>query len=233
VDAVKQLNADPFVKVWFCFTGIMNIDPFNIAVVFLELDAPNRRRESVEERIVPQAVIAGLAHRAIIHAAAEFDGYDSASLSDRPGKRKSERRIYAERQLTQLAVERIEAELIGSIPENLIVPARKEIEKEIERQTSKAYMPEPSIGRRFEAAKTLAAEGRLAQIREIGSQFLYLADLPRAVRRQMETTWVPDWSKANAPWGKIGESELWRGSSAILALGGPELRGRSVTAEFR
>lgn len=233
VEAVRQLNTDPFVKVWLCFTGIGSIDPFDIAVIFLELDAPNRRRENADERVVPAPVIWGLAHRAIIHAASELDEYQADTLSRFPGGRKSEKRIYVESRLTQLALERIEEELIDAVPENLIAPARMEIEREIERQASKAYMPESDVGRRFEAAKSLAVEGKLAQIRAIGSQFLYLADLPVDMRRQMEKSWRPDWCQANKPCGKIGGSELWRGSGAILALGGPELNGRSVSDAFQ
>ncbi len=72
-EAAQQLNTDPFVKVWLCFTGISSIDPFYAAVLLLELDAPNRRRETAAERAVPQAVISGLAHRAIVHAASDME----------------------------------------------------------------------------------------------------------------------------------------------------------------
>jgi hypothetical protein len=236
IEATRQLNTDPFVKVWLCFTGISSIDPFHAAVLLLELDAPNRRREHAAERVVPPAVISGLAHRAIIHAASdmeEMDERDMESLSELSQGRRSWDRQTAEQKLVQRAIESIEAELLSAAPEDLLVPVRQEIEEEIRRQARKAYMPESGVARRFAKAKRVAAEGKLARIRPVGAQWLYLADLPIEMRRRMERTWSPNWGQANRPWGRIGNTELWRGSSAVLALGGPELEGQDITAALR
>ncbi|MCL5279436.1 MAG: hypothetical protein M1376_05980 [Planctomycetes bacterium] len=237
LEAARQLNTDPFVKVWLCFTGISRIDPFHATTSLFELDAPNRRRETVVERVVPQPVISGLAHRAIVHAASEMeeaDEFGMASLSELSQGRKSESRRMAERQLAYLAIERIEEELLlSAAPRDLLVPIRQQVEEEIRNQAGKVYMPEAGVARRFERAKRVAAEGRLAQIRPVGAQWLYLADLPVETRHQMERTWAPDWGQVDKPWGRIGDMELWRGSSAVLALGGPELEGQNIATASR
>ncbi len=226
IEAARQLNTDPFVKVWLSFTGITNIDPFRSAVVFIELDAPKRRREKTEERVVPPAVVWGLARRAIIRAASEIEPDELATLNKR---RKSEDRLDAESKLIQRATERIEEELLGATPEDLIVPARKEIEMEIERQASKAHMPDADEAERFVLAKQVAAKGMLGRIRSVGNSVLYLADLPVEDRQQLQRSWSANWARANKSWADAGGTPLWRGSSAVLALGGPDLEGRHVS----
>lgn len=229
VDAARQLNTDPFVTVWLSFTGITSINPFCASVFFLELDAPDERRENAGKRIVPKAVISGLAHRAIVRAASDFGPDEIEHLEARTRKKKTAIRLAAEEKLIQMAVDGIEEELLQATPQSLIGSARAEVQLEIERLASKAYVPESGIARHFEKAKRVAAEGQLARIRQVGSQYLYLADMPADIRRQMETTWSPDWDCASAPCGAIAGCKLWRGSSAVLTLGGPDLDERNLS----
>jgi len=231
-EAAQQLNTDPFVKVWLSFTAIRNIDPFKADVIFLELDAPNRRRENVAVRVVPPAVIKGLAYRAITHAASDLPPLDIIGLGTKPPGKKSDSRKAAESRLILRANEMIEEELLDvSIEKSFLPNIRKEVEREIEIQVGKSFLQESYIGKKYELAKRRAAEGKLSYIRSIGSAGLYIADIPRVERREMEKTWTPNWADANKPWKTVNKKNLWRGSSAVFAIGSEEINNLLVTEE--
>jgi hypothetical protein len=80
VDAVHQLNADPFVQIWGAFTHIQQISPMRLNVTFLELDVGDDRRNVVKKRVLPHAVMLGLAERALRRAVTEVKADDLRPL---------------------------------------------------------------------------------------------------------------------------------------------------------
>jgi hypothetical protein len=193
VEAVQQLNADPYVKVWGAFTQTWRITPMELAVTFLELDVPESYRANRPHRILPQAVLVGLAERAISTAAANLAEYEIEVLTSkaRSSKGESSARATVEGKLIQLAMEEMKA-LVASEEADVVLaasPEHSEFEREIERQVQKVRVPEKRIGRRFYEAKVQAGEGTLRQVRSIGTSSLLMVGLSTEQRLQATRNW--------------------------------------------
>ena len=225
-DTIQQLNADPFVRVWYAFTEAIDIRPLRVNVTFLELDAPDRRRERIEELMVPQAVIAGLAEQVLNTAAAEvFEDMDdtkweASGLPFTPDLRN---------QIRTASESKFEPALSFAAPEALLGSVRKAVEIEFgERLKKLKKVPKECAGRQFLNAKRLAVEGRLARVRRAGDKSIYLADMPAPHRTNLGGSWKPSCKAANQRWSHVHGSPLWRCSSAVLALGAEELDGQPI-----
>lgn len=71
VNAVSQMNADPFVQVWGAFTDVTQISPdMHCKVTFVELNVPDSRRSSRTRMAVPDVVVSGIAERSFNEALA-------------------------------------------------------------------------------------------------------------------------------------------------------------------
>jgi hypothetical protein len=181
VEAVQQLNADPYVRVWGAFTQIQQIAPMAFAVTFFELDVPDSYRANRPHRILPQAVLVGLAERAISTAAANLAEYEIDALTSKARSSKGEvsAQTSVEGKLIQLTMEEMEA-LVASEEGDVVLavsPEQSEFAREIERQVQKVRVPEKRIGRRFYEAKVRAGEGTLRQVRTIGTSSLLLTHM--------------------------------------------------------
>ena len=230
VDAIQQLNADPFVRVWYAFTEVDQITPLVLHVTFLELDAPNRRREGIETRGIPQAVVVGLADQAINLAAAEiFETKDEVDLAgseifdnqleDSAPKDVKVGKTFKAR-LSHIAETKLEEVLLHAAPESLFTMARREIQKEVVQRVSKLKkFPRGVAGQRFIDAKRIAVEGKLARVRSIGDTGVFLADMPSEQRTEFGDSWKSNWEEATHSWREHNGIELWRCSTAVLALG--------------
>jgi hypothetical protein len=175
------------------------------AVTFLELDMPESYRANRPHRILPQAVLVGLAERAISTAAANLVEYEIEVLTSkaRSSKGESSARATVEGKLIQLAMEEMKA-LVASEEADVVLaasPEHSEFEREIERQVQKVRVPEKRIGRRFYEAKVQAGEGTLRQVRSIGTSSLLMAGLSTEQRLQATRNWEREWSHATVPWG--------------------------------
>ncbi|MFM6156153.1 MAG: hypothetical protein ACKPE3_24685, partial [Sphaerospermopsis kisseleviana] len=72
LNAVRHQTIDPFVKIFYSFTQIKEIEPnIRLSVTFLELDVPDSRRITTKIS-APQPLIDGLAERAIQKAIHQY-----------------------------------------------------------------------------------------------------------------------------------------------------------------
>jgi hypothetical protein len=227
VEAVQQLNADPYVRVWGAFTHIWRITPMEFAVTFLELDVPESYRASRPQKILPQAVLVGLSERAISTAAARLDEHEFDVLAS---KGRSRARTSVEGKLVQLALKELEEP--GALEDSdmalALSPERSEFEDEIVRQVRHVRVPEKRVGRRFYEAKVQAGEGVLSPIRSMGTSSLFMAGLSSAQRLQLSRAWQRNWSRAVVPWGKLDGNRLWRFGGVVFCLSDADLQGRSI-----
>jgi hypothetical protein len=223
--AVKQLNADPFVTVWYCFTEICRIDPMELRVTFLDLKtSPERRVLRAGERILPEAVVYGLAERAASSGAAKV--YQSERSLSEPHYRGKHMKSRLQQQVTDTAVNEVPQVLEGAVPKSLYEIASREVR---EKARELANMASPKIsnpGKRMTAAKERAVEGELGELRSFGGDCLYLVDLTEQQRRSLERDWHPDWAQAVLSWKLRNRTEFWRCSSAAVGLGPSGITGR-------
>ena len=227
-EAVQQLNSDPFVRVWVCFTNVVRVSPFSLMVTFVELDAPDRRRQVLVLRIIPQPVVSGLASRAINLGASRVP-HDLLDEFEAGGRKDQAKRRTAESMLLEAAEESIEEVLFDAGPDALLSSLRESVRQEMLRQVKKAKLPQIPRGSRLVTAKAEAAEGRLAPIRSLGSTDILMADMLLEHRRALSAEWRPDWRRATQPWGTVEGHSMWRCSSALLTVGRPELHGKPLS----
>jgi hypothetical protein len=224
--AVHQLNADPFVTVWFSFTEICRIDPLELRVTFIELNAPEQRSIDQTRRVVPQAVVQGLAERAVSTGTAKVlqkEGYfpgDSVGTKNRHGKN--------QREIEAFSVEEVAEVMIDAVPDALHESAKEEIQKQARKLAAKAVPRSTDPGKRMTAAKELASEGQCGELRSLGSERFYLVDLTAEQRKLLEREWSPNWEQAVQKWKTIRGTDFWRCSSAAVGLGPPGLNGERV-----
>ena len=224
-EAVQQLNSDPFVRVCVCFTNVVRVSPISLIVTFVELDAPDRRRQVLDLRVIPQPVVAGLASRAINLGASRVPHDLMEEFA--PGRRKARaKRKTAENMLLGAAEESIEEVLFDAGPKALLSSLRESVREEMLRQVKKAKLPEIPQGSRLGTAKVDAAEGRLASVRSLGMADILMADMLLEHRRALIAEWRPDWKRATQPWGSVEGHLMWRCSSALLTVGGSNLHRR-------
>jgi hypothetical protein len=229
VDALQELNADPFLRVWLVFTDIVSVQPLRVHVSVLETEAPATRRAG-RPTAVPDAVIDGLAERALVASAAELEprinelfervkGTDSRAASEELWRR-----------LKLLAVERAESMLALAVPDDLGLPAVDAIRRRIQKQKTRKMNLELTEGKRLIEAKREASEGALTALRRAtgSDQGLVLADLPQTQLGLFRAQWTPNWEHANTPWGELDGCRLWRCGSAILGLVPHHIQGRNL-----
>lgn len=253
VDAVQELNAEPLLHVWLSFCDVTSVDPLEANVCMVELDAPENRKAGHTPRM-PQAVVEGLAQRIAQMAVADLElefpelqdeepsriafGQDMPSASETQPARPPRPRTVAsakraanslQSRLRDEAMRRAEVVLPTAVPKALLQEAREKVMERIGKISSKKLTTKLVDGRRLAAVKRAAVEGRLTPLRECSAGgLLMLADLPTELLTELQHSWSPDWETANQPWGDIGNLELWRCSSAVLALGGEQFEGQSV-----
>jgi hypothetical protein len=227
VDAAQQLNSDPFGKVWSSFTWIREITPFRLDITFLEFNvAEERRIQALPNRIMPASVADGLAERALNLAAAkrEIRRIEDLSLPDL-------RRLAAE-EADGLLDELGDADNV-SADRQPIIEAIERIVSAIEKKKRRRE-EETEFGReRIRQAKEQAVLGRLAQLRTLGDQCIFLADLPSKAQTGLREDWSPNWRLANQAWGQIEGVPLWRCGGAVLCLGPGTLAQRELQMTAR
>jgi len=233
-DTVQELNADPSLCVWLAFTHVISVQPLIVKVTMLETEAPTTRQKLAPMR-VPDAVLEGLAARVLDLSAAELEPEMPELFSELggPTSRETGRRFYEQTQ--RLALKKAEQVIRPEVPDKLFAEALKVIRDRIRDWKPRRIHLEVNEGRRLITAKQTAASGRLTSLRytEGTDQRLFLADLTGELLQELTAQWAPDWSNANRPWGRINNIDLWRCSSAVLALGTEFLEGRSLRESRR
>jgi hypothetical protein len=231
LDAMQQLNSDPFGTVWNSFTRVVSVAPMRFDVTFLEINAPDELRERAFEKQMPDVVTHGLAARAVEQGAAKLprDLIESLPTSSREERKPTvlQLRRTAEEEIPGLLAE------AGQPPsdDDSRKPVASAVEKildRIEKRRPRKLTDRMTTGRRFVAAKEAATESRLTTLRQVGERILYLADLPYEERERIDSDWQPAWNDANSPWGRVANANLWRCGGALFAIGSHELDGIDV-----
>jgi len=223
--AVQQLNSDPFVTVWLAFTEILEICPLHLSIVFLELNAPDDRRDQIVKRVIPEAVIRGLTERVLSSAIAKHDD-DLFTTEDGKPSKQGIMKYWDE--LLGMVDQEIEEVVDEAAPAALLDEMKSAIRYEADRLSHKATPTKRDRGERLTRAKKLAAIGRLGALRQIGEQQIYLVDLTEQLRKQLDQEWTSDWRRANEIWRWIKDIGLWRCSSAAVGLGPPGYEGTGI-----
>ena len=123
-------------------------------------------------------------------------------------------------ELKKQARENIELVLVTAVPKHLHDQARKKMSAYINQlKQTKKFRTKLHDGKRWEEVKKKAAEGSLFPLRQCGdSDTLMLMDLPLYEINNLKQDWTPDWQGADKFWKQEDGMDLWRCSSAVLAL---------------
>ena len=231
VDAVQQLNADPFVKIWGAFTHIAMINPLKLQIRFLELDVDQYRRDRGKSGIVPHAVISGIAERVIARSLFESPGFDLSMLKKKPQERKSIEQQKIEQQILHIAMEQLEELLIDEDARLAVLASRELIEKESRQIIKKLVIPEHFEGQRFFQARKSSSVGILTHLRLVGAQSLLVGDIDGKSRHDITNSWNPNWEVANRSLRNIEDLSLWRCGGAVFAIGDKSYDGTKILGE--
>lgn len=218
INGLRQLLADPYVKIWLAFTNIVSIRPFSLRVTFLELDVPERKRRQITDRMIPEVVIKGLAQRALNLAGAELDQQAQQDLNDNAQRGKSNPRKMAETQLYNRAREMVEHLCRDAAPQYLAETQMDELKKLITKQAREVEVPPPEYAQRLTDAKERAVRGEYAPLREVAGGCICMADLSEQERETLESTWGPNWENVSKKWCQHEDTPVWRCSSALLGV---------------
>ncbi|HAA70681.1 MAG TPA: hypothetical protein DCE55_16205 [Planctomycetaceae bacterium] len=225
-DAVQQLNADPFVTVWLGFTEILELSPLHLSVLFLELNAPDERREQVVKRVIPEAIVRGLTERVLSSAIARGD---DSLLAGTEGKLSKQQVMGFWDELLGMVDQDIDDVVLNAAPQELVADMKAAIRDRAHEFSDKKRSPvRRERGERLSRAKEQATLGQLGALRQLGEQQLYLVDLTETIRAEFESGWESNWRQANEVWRWVKEIGLWRCSSAAVGLGPLGFEGTSI-----
>ena len=225
VDAVHQLNADPFVQVWGAFTHIQQISPIRLRVTFLELDVDSDWRNSTHKRVLPHPVMLGIAERALRRAITEIDEKETYALHRKDRKPNKQERSRLERILVPAAMQQIESLLVDERVRTAVLASPTLIEQELKKMVRHASIPERGEGERISSARDRASTGSLCYVRAIGAQALFVGDIGQGEQATISSEWEPNWKEANQPWKRIGGVDVWRCGGAFFAIGDKGIEG--------
>jgi len=223
LDAVQHQNFDPFVKIWYAFTGIQQIEPrcrFSTQLIELDVNPSKREGRQVE---VPQLIIDGLAERAIqrgIFCLSESEGNWRRILKNFSTRERTDLRENAEKTITFLAKREIEFVLNDAGIDTAMKIDRGLIEARIEYQVHSLRIPESSEGDElhYHLPKTVKNDGSIF-IRKLGLDSLYKMELSLEERIKIAKQWVPKLKQANEPWKNTGSyKNFWRCGSVAFSL---------------
>ncbi len=227
-DAVNQLNADPAVKVWLSFTGLISVDPFHFSVCFISLDRPIEERSAATSDTVPEAVKQGLVDRVVSESCAAYefrcqsvvapvqsnvfaDDEDDTRALERAKQKVWEEEAEKLPRRVRKVVSGVVANSFSSrdLNEELLGFAKKRLKR-----IKRASNPSSLSGKRLAEAKKLASSGELAFLRETSCGSLCITDLPRETRRSIELKFQV------GSWGNATESILQQQGLELYRCGG-------------
>jgi hypothetical protein len=149
VYAVHQLNADPFVQMWGSFTHIEEITPMRLRVTFLELDAAPDRRVVNTKRVLPHAVLLGIAERALRRAVREVDAEELVPLQRAERKPSKYERRHLETILVPAAMDALEGLLAETGIRTGVLTSPELIHEELRKMIKYARIPEHGEGEKI------------------------------------------------------------------------------------
>jgi len=224
LDAVQHQNFDPFVKIWYAFTGIQEIEPIcRFSTQLIELDVNPSKREG-RQVVVPQLIIDGLAERAIqrgIFCLSESAEADWRRILKNFSKReRTNVREYAEKTISFLAKREIESVLNDAGIDTAMKIDREVIEASIKNQVHDLIIPESSEGDElpYRLPKTVKNDGSIF-VRKLGLDSLYKMELSLDERIEIAKEWEPKLKQANEPWKNTDSNKrFWRCGSVAFSL---------------
>lgn len=240
-NAVAQLNADPHLEIWGAFTGVLTIQPqFTLAVTFLKLTPSPGKRGANPRKILPPAVVRGVAERALAQATAAV-GPEVLAALDNPrragsgdpqgtgvqrGKRLSREEVEA--MLREASMREAEEVLATSGPVVAVAGSREEIELEVKRLVEGCRPNELHGGKRFFEIKQRAEGSVLERVRMAGEELIFMANLAPADLHLVDERWNRSWESAAEPLTIIDGYPVWRGGGAAYCLGPEGLEHRTL-----
>lgn len=223
IDAVHHQNFDPFVKIWYAFTGIQQIEPIcRFSTQLIELDVNQSKREG-RQVIVPKLVIDGLAERAIqrgIFCLSESETDWRRILKCFSTRERKHLRKNAENKIFFLSKREIEFVLNGAGIDTAMKIDRKLLEESIETQVHDLVIPESSEGDelQYSLPKQVKNDGSIF-IRKLGLDSLYKMELTLDERIEIAKQWEPKLKQANEPWKSTDSNKkFWRCGSVAFSL---------------
>jgi len=217
VDAIQEINTDPFTKVWGAFTQIDTIDPTRMKVTFLELDCDNARRDRAGLRILPEAVMSGIAERAIKRAMAKSDETKYLILTKRKSRNNEQSNALIEEIVPSIMIE-IEHILSEEGIEIGVLASHQFLESKLRTFLGSEKFHAAESGRKFRDAKERSAEQGPAAIRTVADRELLIQDIEPSLRSQITQNWKRDWSLANQPTSAKNGLDFWRCGGALFSL---------------
>ncbi len=240
-NAVAQLNADPHLEIWGAFTGVLTIQPeFTLAVTFLRLTPSPGKRGANPRKILPPAVVRGVAERALAQATTVVDPevLDALNEPRRPGSgapqgtgalwSKNPSREQVEAMLCEVAMREAEEVLATSGPVAAVAGSREEIELEVKRLVEECRPNKLHGGKRFFEIKQHAEGSVLERVRMAGEEFIFMANLAPADLQLVDERWKRSWESAANPLTIIDRCPVWRGGGAAYCLGPEGLEHRTL-----
>lgn len=249
VDAVHQLNSDAFVTVWGAFTGVQQIAPtMRLTVTFFEFDVPDERRQNQAKRMLPHAVVQGVARRAVSLASCRLNEAEMAVFRQTPGQRtrNSEEdgdpgpwqlRVGQERPVIPLTVEKkLKAAALDEVSVILEkarddAATRESMEvmiAEIDQIIRNFVFSEQLEGTRFFISKGPGAGNVLRPVRTVGNDMLVMGSLSAKALQKLDAEWKADWKNAKNPWRVVDRAPLWRCGGSVFGLGSHALEGTEI-----
>jgi len=225
VSAVQQLNSDPHVQVWGAFTHIRQISPLQMRVVFLELDASEDRRASRPQRVVPDAVVVGIAERALRTSFGRLGDREREALETRSSSMRKEYRRKLERALIDAALRELEEILLDQDVKVAVLQSRQDIENAVRKLVRRAHVAEHVEGGRLYSALERAQLGNMSRIRAVGTESVYVGSLDAREFAAVTRGWTKSWENAPEPWRRIHTTSVWRCGGAVFAIAGPDFEG--------
>lgn len=215
-NALIQLNADPFIKIWGAFTNIKSINPWRLAVTFLEIDADDERRNERKALLLPAPVIKGLSERAVSQASINLDTKEMEILYSRSSKVTQNKNQLRHKLSIQAEIE-IEEILTQAGLDKALSSSRKDFTDEIKKIVALVKSPLKNIGKRFFKIKENPSEYRFQVIRNYFDKCIFMQDNLNAVPPTHSADQL-SWEKACHPWAEVGGNKIWRCGGALFTL---------------
>lgn len=230
-DAVAQLNADPHLDIWACFTGVVSINPqLELTVTMIQITPPAERRSKSPRKILPQAVVKGLAQRAVSQAALKLSPDEVEAFDVTPSKglessrnlgraRTGLSRNKVEALLIKLALDEL-AGLFGGAQETEATAASyDDVATEIQKLARSYQLNDTLIGKRFFELKHLGLPSYLQKIRQSGADFIFMANIPKEELAKIDQGWTSNWANVTVPFGRLQNKPIWRFGGAVYCCG--------------
>lgn len=225
-NCVSQLNSDPFLEIWGSFTGIVRISPgFMLTQTMIRVMPDQKKRDSAKKRLLPEALVSGLADRAIATAALgmekDFDPGDKDLQTNQSIKRRE-----IDKKLYLLTTKSLEAILAESAVHVAVQASSQILQDCIRKKIANLNYSEIQGATSFFDIKTKVPEMTFSTIRRAGSEVIYAACMDLVTDSNLKRTWKRDWGNANQPVGILEKHPIWLCGGSLYCLAPDNMEGK-------